>query len=63
MRDIAVAYLRKLIKKHRIDKIHATQRGVSVDELRAIEDKLHAAIWLLTQIGEVDNGQSEEDER
>lgn len=52
MREIAVEYLKKAIKKHRIDKINATQRGASPEELRAIEDKLNAAIWLLTQIGE-----------
>lgn len=52
MHDLAVAYLKKAIKKHRADKIHATQRGASVEEVRAIEDKLNVAIWLLMQIGE-----------
>lgn len=55
MHELAVNYLKKAIKKHRTDKINATQRGASVEEVRAIEDKLNVAIWLLMQIGESDN--------
>ena len=56
MRDLAAKHLRKAIDKHRAEKINATQRGASAEELQEIEDKMHMAIWMLMRIDEEAEG-------
>lgn len=46
----AFGILREAVSKYRAEKIAATQRNASPEELAAIEDRMHDAIWLLQQM-------------
>lgn len=46
----AFGILQDAVSKYRAEKIAATQRGASPEELAAIEDRMHDAIWLLQQM-------------
>ena len=46
----ALGILQDYVSKYRAEKIAATQRNASLEELAAIEDRMHDAIWLLQQM-------------